>query len=619
MKKYLTILFLVITAISFGQVERIEPPNWWAGMQNTELELLVYGNNINQLHPEFSDDITIKKVVKVENPNYLFITVDTKDITPGTKKLSFKKGRRTVDSFDYEFKTRRENSTQREGFNSSDVIYLLMPDRFANGDPSNDSTPETIEKANRDHQGGRHGGDIQGVIDHLDYIHELGATTLWSTPLTLDNEKVYSYHGYASSDLYQIDPRYGSNEDFSRLSAELHKRNMKHIMDFVPNHWGLSHWLIQDPPNQNWVHYWEGGENGFKRSNYIQTSQFDPYASEIDTKGCMDGWFDYTMPDMNENNPMVIDYLVQNAIWWIESGDLDGMRVDTYPYNDKMGITEWVTRVMKEYPDFNVVGEVFMHDTAHIAYWQKDSKIGAIQGFNSNLPTVMDFPLHDILPQVFKEDEQNWGDGVYRVYDHLTKDFLYPNINNLLIKMGNHDVNRINEEFDGDLEKYKLALTLIMTLRGIPQIYYGDEIGMLGDKGKGDGDIRRDFPGGWQGDAQNAFVSSGRTDTQNDYFDFTKKLLNWRKGKKTVHIGKTLHFSPIDNVYVYFRYLPKSPDETVMVVLNNSTKNQTVDLGRFAEGINGHEKGLEIISGKEYSLNQTLDIGPKTGLVFELK
>ena len=619
MKKYLTLLFLVITAISFGQVERIEPPNWWAGMQNTELELLVYGNNINQLQPEFSDDITIKKVVKVENPNYLFITVDTKDITPGTKKLSFKKGRRTVDSFDYEFKTRRENSTQREGFNSSDVIYLLMPDRFANGDPSNDSTPETIEKANRDHQGGRHGGDIQGVIDHLDYIHELGATTLWSTPLTLDNEKVYSYHGYASSDLYQIDPRYGSNEDFSRLSAELHKRNMKHIMDFVPNHWGLSHWLIQDPPNQNWVHYWEGGENGFKRSNYIQTSQFDPYASERDAKGCMDGWFDYTMPDMNENNPMVIDYLVQNAIWWIESGDLDGMRVDTYPYNDKMGITEWVTRVMKEYPDFNVVGEVFMHDTAHIAYWQKDSKIGAIQGFNSNLPTVMDFPLHDILPQVFKEDEQNWGDGVYRVYDHLTKDFLYPNINNLLIKMGNHDVNRINEEFDGDLEKYKLALTLIMTLRGIPQIYYGDEIGMLGDKGKGDGDIRRDFPGGWQGDAQNAFVSSGRTDTQNDYFDFTKKLLNWRKGKKTVHIGKTLHFSPIDNVYVYFRYLPKSPDETVMVVLNNSTKNQTVDLGRFAEGINGHEKGLEIISGKEYSLNQTLDIGPKTGLVFELK
>lgn len=619
MKNITTFIFMIICCSAYGQVERIEPPNWWAGMQNTELELLVYGQNINQLQPEFSDDITIKKVVKVENPNYLFITVDTKDIIPGTTKLSFKKGHRTVGSFDYEFKSRRKNSNQREGFSSSDVIYLLMPDRFANGNPSNDSRPETIEKANRDHQGGRHGGDIQGIIDHLDYIHELGATTLWSTPLTLDNEKVYSYHGYASSDLYKIDPRYGSNEDFAKLSAELHKRDMKHIMDFVPNHWGLSHWLIQDPPDKNWVHYWEGRENGFKRSNYIQTSQFDPYASESDAKGCMDGWFDYTMPDMNESNPMVINYLVQNAIWWIESGDLDGMRVDTYPYNDKRGITEWVTRVMEEYPKLNIVGEIFMHETAHIAYWQKDSKIGAIQDFNSNLPSVMDFPLHDILPQVFNEDEQNWGDGVYKVYDHLTKDFLYPNINNVLIKMGNHDVNRINQEFDGDIEKYKLALTLIMTLRGIPQIYYGDEIGMLGDKGKGDGDIRRDFPGGWEGDSQNAFTSNGRTDGQNEYFDFTKKLLNWRKEKEVVHIGKTLHFSPTDNVYVYFRYLPNNPQETVMVVLNNSTKNQTIDLDRFSEGIKGRKEGLDIITGKIHSMNQALEVRAKSGIVLELK
>jgi glycosidase len=619
MKKLIILVFLAICANAFGQVERVEPPYWWAGMKQTELELLVHGNNISDLQPEFSGNVTIKKVVKVENPNYLFITIDTDGITAETQTLSFKKGRKTVDTYAYEFKSRRENSAHRKGFDSSDVIYLLMPDRFANGNPSNDSTAETIEKANREHQGGRHGGDIQGIIDHLDYIHELGATTLWSTPLTLDNEKVYSYHGYASSDLYKIDPRYGSNEDFTKLSAELHQRDMKHIMDFVPNHWGLSHWLIQDLPSSDWIHYWEGGENGFKRSNYIQTTQFDPYASEIDAKGCMDGWFDYTMPDMNENNPMLINYLVQNAIWWIESGDLDGIRVDTYPYNDKQGITEWVTRVMEEYPNFNIMGEIFMHETAHIAYWQKDSKIGAIQGFNSNLPTVMDFPLHDILPKVFKEDEQNWGDGVYRVYDHLTKDFLYPNINNLLIKMGNHDVNRINQEFDGDVDKYKMALTLIMTLRGIPQIYYGDEIGMLGDKGKGDGDIRRDFPGGWAADEQNAFTSEGRTDVQNEYFDFSQKLLNWRKEKKAIHFGKTLHFSPINNVYVYFRYLPEHPDETVMVVLNNSDKDQTIDLERFSEGIQGHQKGMEIISGQEYEMNQAMEIGAKTGLVFELR
>ncbi|GLU44055.1 glycoside hydrolase family 13 protein [Allomuricauda sp. NBRC 101325] len=616
MKSILTLLCLAIVNISFAQVERVEPPYWWTGMKNTDLELLVYGDNINQLEPVFSNGISIKKVVKVANPNYLFITVDTKGIADGVAQLSFKKGRKTVSTFDYEFKKRKAGSAERKGFDSSDVIYLIMPDRFANGDPSNDSTTNTIEKADREHQGGRHGGDILGVIDHLDYIHELGATTLWSTPLTLDNEKVYSYHGYASSDLYQIDPRYGSNEDFSKLSAELHQREMKHIMDFVPNHWGISHWLIQDPPDQNWVHYWEGGENGFKRSNYIQTSQFDPYASEVDAKGNMDGWFDTTMPDMNESNPMVIDYLVQNAIWWIENGDLDGLRVDTYPYNDKKGITEWVTRVMAEYPNLNIVGEVFMHETAHIAYWQKDSKIGAIQGFNSNLPSVMDFPLHDILPQVFKQDEQNWGDGVFKVYDHLTKDFLYPNINNVLIKMGNHDVNRINQEFDGDVEKYKLALTLIMTLRGIPQIYYGDEIGMLGDKGKGDGDIRRDFPGGWEGDAQNAFIASGRTDLQNEYFDYSKKLLNWRKGSKAIHQGKTLHFAPQDNVYVYFRYLP---DESVMVVLNNSAKPQTIDLGRFSEGIKNHSKGINIINGEAYDLNLPLTIDAKTGWVFELK
>ncbi|MGN7515381.1 MAG: glycoside hydrolase family 13 protein [Allomuricauda sp.] len=619
MRNLITLVLFTICGVASGQLERVEPPNWWVGMQQTALEILLYGDNISDLVPEFSGNITIKKVMKTENPNYLFITVDTDGISPGIQTLSLKKGRRTIDSFDYEFKARRENSDQRKGFDSSDVIYLIMPDRFANGNPSNDSTPETIEKANRDHQGGRHGGDIQGIIDHLDYIHELGATTLWSTPLTLDNEKVYSYHGYACSDLYKIDPRYGSNEDFAKLSAELHKRDMKHIMDFVPNHWGISHWLIQDLPSKDWIHYWEGGDNGFKRSNYIQTTQFDPNASQLDAKGCMDGWFDYTMPDMNESNPMVVNYLVQNAIWWIERGDLDGIRVDTYPYNDKQGITEWVTRVMEEYPNFNIMGETFMHDTAHIAYWQKDSKVGAIQGFNSNLPTVMDFPLHDILLQVFNEDEQNWSGGVYRVYNHLTKDFLYPNINNLLIKMGNHDVNRINQEFESDLDKYKLALTLILTLRGIPQIYYGDEIGMLGDKSKGDGDIRRDFPGGWPGDEHNAYTSDGRTVAQNKYFDFTKKLLNWRKGKPAVHFGKTLHFSPVNNIYVYFRYLPNDPDETVMVVLNNSDKDQKINLERFSEGMQGFNKGWEINSGAAYELNQTIEIGAKSGLIFELR
>lgn len=616
MRNRITFVIALILNISFAQVQKIEPEFWWSGMKNTELQLLVYGKNISELQPEFSPQIPIKEVLKVENPNYLFITIDTKGVQPGKVELNFKKGKKSVQKFDYEFKQRNPNSAQRKGFDSSDVIYLLMPDRFANGNPGNDSHPDVTEKSNRNDIGGRHGGDIQGIIDNLDYLNDLGATTIWSTPLTEDNEKTYSYHGYASSDLYKIDPRYGTNNDYVKLSQELHKRNMKLIMDFVPNHWGLHHWLIQDLPSKDWIHYWKEGDEGFQRSNYIQTSQFDPNASQIDAKGCMDGWFDTTMPDMNHNNPLVINYLVQNAIWWIEYADLDGIRIDTYPYNDKKGITEWAKSVMDEYPNFNMMGEILMHSTPHIAYWQRNSKIGEIQNFNSHLPSVMDFPLHDILALTFNEAQTDWNKGMMRIYEHLSNDFLYPDINNLLILTGNHDVQRINESFDGNADKYKLALTLIMTMRGIPQIYYGDEIGMRGDKSIGDGDIRRDFPGGWKGDVNNAFTESGRTAEQKEYFDFTKKLLNWRKGSQAIHIGKTLHFVPQDNVYVYFRYTEK---ESVMVVLNNSEKDQTIDLKRFMEGIKDFTKGKDIISGKEINLNNKLEIKAKTSMILELK
>lgn len=616
MRNRITFLIALILNISFAQVQKIEPEFWWSGMKNTELQLLVYGKNISELQPEFSPNIPIKEVLKVENPNYLFITIDTKGVQPGKVELNFKKGKKSVQKFDYEFKQRNPNSAQRKGFDSSDVIYLLMPDRFANGNPGNDSHPDVTEKSNRNDIGGRHGGDIQGIIDNLDYLNDLGVTTIWSTPLTEDNEKTYSYHGYASSDLYKIDPRYGTNNDYVKLSQELHKRNMKLIMDFVPNHWGLHHWWIQDLPSKDWIHYWKEGDEGFQRSNYIQTSQFDPNASQNDAKGCMDGWFDTTMPDMNHNNPLVINYLVQNAIWWIEYADLDGIRIDTYPYNDKKGITEWAKNVMDEYPNFNMMGEILMHSTPHIAYWQRNSKIGEIQNFNSHLPSVMDFPLHDILALTFNEAQTDWNKGMMRIYEHLSNDFLYPDINNLLILTGNHDVQRINESFDGNADKYKLALTLIMTMRGIPQIYYGDEIGMRGDKSIGDGDIRRDFPGGWKGDKQNAFTESGRTAEQKEYFDFTKKLLNWRKGSQAIHIGKTLHFVPQDNVYVYFRYTDK---ETVMVVLNNSEKDQTIDLKRFMEGIKDFTKGKDIISGKEINLNNKLEIKAKTSMILELK
>lgn len=616
MKSTIIFFLLLLTKVSFSQIEKIEPPFWWSDMQNTELQLLCYGKNISDYHVSISDSIPILEIQKTENPNYLFITLDIQNINPRTFQIYFKKGNKTI-SKNYELKKRNKNSSTRKGFNSSDLIYLLMPDRFANGNTQNDNTLSTTEKRNRNFNGGRHGGDIQGIISHLNYIQELGATTIWSTPLLEDNEPKYSYHTYAQTNLYKIDPRYGSNKDYKNLSKKLHQRSMKLIMDYVTNHWGSKHWMIEDLPTKNWIHYWKNNKNGFKRSNYRMTTQYDPYASKIDKKECVQGWFDTTMPDINQSNPLVLKYITQNAIWWIEYANLDGLRVDTYSYNDKEAIAKWTKSIMDEYPNFNIVGEVWLHNQAQIAYWQKDSKIGALESYNSNLPSVMDFTLHDAITTVFNENQETWFNGMIKIYENFVNDFLYPNPNNIMVFAGNHDTNRINEIYQGDIKKYKLAMTLIATIRGIPQIYYGDEIGMRGDKNKnGDGDIRKDFPGGWQEDIDNAFSSSGRNTQQKDYFNFTKKLFNWRKNKEVIHTGKTLQFLPKNNVYVYFRY---NDNEKVMVILNNNTKSQTIDLKRFSEILKNHKAGKEILTDKNIDLQKALKIKEKTALIIEIK
>lgn len=618
MKSIIKVVILLFSTSIFSQVEKIEPPFWWSNMKNPELQLVIYGNNIAKYDVLISDNIKIINIRKTENPNYQFITVSTENINPGNINITLSEKGKKIQTLAYEFKQRRENSSIRDGFDSSDAMYLIMPDRFANGNPNNDSTADTVEKADRANPGGRHGGDIQGVIDHLDYINDLGFTSLWSTPLLEDNEPVYSYHTYAQSDLYKIDPRFGTNEDYKRLASEMHKRDMKLIMDYVTNHWGSKHWMIQDLPTKDWIHYWEHGEKGFQRSNYRMSTQFDSNASQHDSHACMDGWFDTTMPDMNQSNPLLLKYLIQNAIWWIEYADLDGFRVDTYSYNDKEAIAKWTKAIMDEYPNFNIVGEVWMHNQSQMAYWQKDSKVGAIDSFNSYLPSVMDFTLHDAVTVMFNEEEKwSWDKGMIRAYDNFTNDFLYPDINNILVFAGNHDTNRINEIYKSDINKYKLVMSLIATVRGIPQFYYGDEIGMLGDKNaKGDGDIRRDFPGGWQGDASNAFTAQGRTDSQNNYYNFTKKLFNWRKSKDVIHNGKTMQFVPQNNVYVYFRY---NDSERVMIVLNNSTDAQSLELSRFAEMIKESKYGQEILSGNKIEFNGTLKIEAKSSMIIELK
>ena len=597
-------------------VEKIEPPFWWSGMEHNKVQLLCYGKDIAQFEV-VAKGITISEVKKTDNPNYLFVTIDTENIAPGKYDLYFKKNGRVQHTYNYEIKQRRSNSAARKGFDASDAIYLIMPDRFANGDPTNDSTPDTAEKVNRQNPGGRHGGDIQGVIDHLDYIRDLGFTALWSTPMLEDNEPVYSYHTYAQSDYYKIDPRYGSNEDYKRLASEMHKRDMKLIMDYVTNHWGSKHWIIQDLPAKDWIHYWKDGDDtGFKRSNYRMTTQFDPNASQIDATGCMNGWFDVTMPDMNQSNPMLLTYMIQNAIWWIEYADLDGFRVDTYSYNDKIAIAKWTNAIMSEYPNFNISGEVWMHNQSQMAYWQKDSKVGAIDGYNSHLPSVMDFTLHDALMVMFKEN-QTWSTGLQRAYDNFTNDFLYPDIDNILVFAGNHDTNRINHIYESDFDTFKKVMTLVFTVRGIPQFYYGDEIGMLGDRDtNGDGDIRRDFPGGWLGDTQNAFTKEGRTPTQEQYHNFVKTVLNFRKQNTALHQGKFLQYIPMDDVYVYFRY---SDSARVMVVINNSEELKTLSLDRFSEGLNGASSGIEIISKETVILSNNLKVAPHAAMIIDLK
>ncbi|MCC4212276.1 glycoside hydrolase family 13 protein [Leeuwenhoekiella parthenopeia] len=615
MKNFSLGILLVFSVMAQAQIARVEPPFWWEGMQRDSLQLLVYGKDIASYEVEASAEMPILEVTKTENPNYLFVTINSASVAAGDYELRFQKEGSPQIKQPYSFKKRREHSALRKGFDNADLIYLLMPDRFANGNPAGDSHPKMVEKADRTKPDGRHGGDIKGIIDHLDYLKDLGATAIWSTPLCEDDDEAYSYHGYAQSDVYAIDPRYGSNEDYVQLSTELHKRGMKLIHDYVTNHWGLQHWIIQDLPTRDWIHQFDA----FTNTNHRMTTQFDPYAAQIDQKIYEEGWFVPTMPDLNQNNPLVLNYLIQNAIWWVEYADLDGLRVDTYSYNHKQGIAKWTKALMDEYPNFNIVGEVWLHDSAQIAYWQKDSKIGALQDYNTHLPTVMDFTLHDALDKIFVEEEQ-WNQGIIRVYENFVNDLFYPNPNNILVFAENHDTQRFNTRVKGAFEDYKLAMSLICTTRGIPQVYYGSEIGMQGDKNKGDGDIRHDFPGGWPADKQNAFLpqseKNGRNAYQEQYFNFSKKLFNWRKANPVVHTGKLLQYVPDKNLYVYFRY--NAEGDRVMVILNLSRKKQTLDLERFNEGLAGHKQGLELLTGKALQLTDTLSVMPRTPMIINL-
>ncbi|MUP39505.1 glycoside hydrolase family 13 protein [Labilibaculum euxinus] len=595
-----------------AKIERVEPMFWWVDMKNPNLQLLVHGENISKYDVSMNyPGVTIERMIKTDKPNYLFVNLLIKKGTKaGRFDLVFSERGKKKASYPYELKARKKDSANRKGYDASDVVYLIMPDRFANGDPKNDSVDGMEDKLDRENPDGRHGGDIQGIIDHLDYLQELGVTAIWNTPLMEDNEPTTSYHNYAISDYYKIDARYGSNEDYARLSAEAKKRGIKIIMDVVTNHCASAHWWMNDLPSGDWVHVFPE----YTQSNHRKSTTNDPYVSKVDYEKNFDGWFARSMPDLNQKNDLLINYFIQNTIWWIEYADLGGIRVDTYPYNDKDAMAVYSGTIMKEYPNLNIVGETWLSSPAEIAYWQKDAVNH--DAYNSNLPCVMDFSLFEAMTKAFNENE-GWNTGLIRLYNSLAFDYLYPHTDNIFIFAENHDTGYIMSTLGGDIQKFKHVMTFLLTTRGIPQLYTGTEILLEGKKSDGDGKMRVDFPGGWESDAKNTFTAKGRTAKENEAFNFLKKLLNWRKQNPVIHTGKLMHYVPENDTYVYFR---SNAEKTVMVVINKNENAQELNLKRFAESLGTFTSGKDVISEKEFDLTKgNISLAPNTSIILELK
>jgi glycosidase len=606
-------LFLSIglASISYGQIERVEPPFWWAGMKNTELQIMVYGKAIGSLRPEMVyDGVEIKKTVSVENPNYLFLYLEiAPNSSPGKFIIDFKNSKGNVrESVSFELLEREDGSAERKGYDNSDVMYLITPDRFANGNLTNDSVASLSEGVDRTNKWGRHGGDIQGIINNLDYLKDLGFTAVWTNPVLENNQKEQSYHGYSTTDFYKVDPRFGSNEEYRGLSKKAGEKGIKLIMDMIMNHCGSGHWWMDDLPSGDWLN----SPNEYVKTSHRRTTLRDAYSSQYDKRNFTDGWFVPTMPDLNQRNSQLAKYLIQNTIWWIEFADLSGIRMDTYPYSDKDFMTDWTCSIMQEYPYFNICGEEWSLNPAVLAYWQqgKDNP----DGYTSCLPGLLDFPLQNALVKALTEEEKSDA-GMINLYDMLSNDFLYVDPFKHVIFPDNHDMSRIYSQLGEDYNLYKLAMVYFTTIRGTPQFYYGTEVLMSNMGDNSHGNIRSDFPGGWQGDKINGFSGKGLTGKQLEAQTFIKKLLNWRKNSKVIHQGKLMHFVPIDGVYVYFRY---DENKKVMIVLNKSKEKKGLDLKPFAEMLNGSISGLDVITGKKVFLQALLEIDSKQPMIIEL-
>lgn len=582
-------------------ISQVEPLCWWTDMQ-TPLTLLIHGDDIQDAKVSvLSEDgkttcgLSVRNQHNAESANYLFL--DMKVRKAGNYTIVLEKEGRSV-QIPYTIMERREGSRERKSFTTADVIYLLMPDRFCDGDTSNNVTTTTIEPTNKAYIHGRQGGDIQGIISQLDHISQLGATYIWPTPLTLDNEPTFSYHGYACADYYHIDPRFGSNELYREMVAQAHQKGLHFIMDIVTNHCGLAHWWMNDLPYQDWIHQFPE----YTVTNNVFSTNFDPNASAYDARLNDEGWFDTHMPDMNLDNPDLLQYFKQFAIWWIEWADLDGLRVDTYPYNEKAPMSEWCKAIRKEYPNINIVGECWTRPASDVAYWQADH--ANKDGFNSHLPSVMDFPTEEAIRQALENKGEGWGNGTCRIYDAICHDGEYADINHLMLFAGNHDMEHITDVVcDNDYRRVKLALTMVATMRGIAQIFQGDEYAQQSaDITMGHSGLRQPLPS-----------ANELTEAQQDMFDYQSQLFQFRKSEPVLHDGKTMHFHARNNTYAYFRY---NDDGAVFVFINASENEQSVPWGHYEEILKNYEPiGFNVLKDEVIVATNETPVAPLTALV----
>lgn len=618
----LSLILCVMTIRAAVKIDRIDPANWFVGMKNTSLQLMVYGENIRQADVTTDyDGVKIDSIVRLDSPNYLLVYLNLEGVKPGEMTLNFKNGK-AVKKVKYELKAREKRGEERMGFTNADVLYMLMPDRFADGNPdNNDIKGMNPYKTDRSQPSLRHGGDLEGIRRHLDYFKELGVTALWFTPVLENNSPGGSYHGYATTDYYRVDPRFGTNDEYRRLTDEAHAKGLKIVMDMIFNHCGFEHPWIDDMPSKDWLNTPEWlydrkdktkaeVSRKYMQTTYKLTPTVDPYASAIDLKETVDGWFVPSMPDLNQRNPHVIRYLIQNSIWWIETVSIDGIRMDTYPYADADAMALWMKTIDEEYPNFNVVGETWVSDPPYTAAWQKDSKISQR---NSYLKTVMDFSFHAKINQAKYENTDGSGNGMNRIYENFVYDYLYPNPSSVMAFVENHDTDRFLGN-GRDTAALKQAMAILLTVKRIPQLYYGTEILMNGTKEKTDGYVRKDFPGGFPGDDHNAFTAGGRTPEENAMFTWLSRLLHWRQGNDVITKGSQTQFIPYNGVYVIAR---RYNGKNVMTVVNGTGRTTVFAVRRYAEVIGHNTEAKDVLTDRTVSLTDDTQLEPRKVMILE--